>query len=84
MNAAGVYLCFLQGAGLPDPSGVLCGSGKVARNVRLMAVGDFARPEVEALINVAIANSRVPYDANRSGRFYVKSVSAKKRPRRKQ
>src|ERR1700688_845109 len=30
-----VTLCFLQGAGLPDPAGLLQGSGNVVRNIRL-------------------------------------------------
>ncbi len=31
-----VTLCFLQGAGLPDPAKRLQGSGKVVRNIRLI------------------------------------------------
>lgn len=34
-QATGVSLCFLQGAGLPDPDGLLRGSGNVVRNIRL-------------------------------------------------
>jgi hypothetical protein len=83
MSAAGVNLCFLQGASLPDPHRILRGSGSVARNVRLASIDDFSRSEVAMLVDLAIDSARVPFDPKRKGRFYVRSVSAKKRPRRK-
>jgi hypothetical protein len=82
MGARGVNLCFLQGASLPDPSGVLHGSGNVVRNIRLRSADDLDRPDCSALIETALERARVPFDASRSGRLYVKSVSLKKRPRR--
>ena len=82
LGARNVSLCFLQGAGLPDPRGLLRGSGNVARNIRLASIDDFNRSEVEALLNAALERARVPFDPSRAGSFYVKSVSAKKRPRR--
>jgi hypothetical protein len=82
MSKRGVALCFLQGAGLPDPHGLLRGSGNVVRNVRLASIGDFKRPEIEMLIDLALEHARVSFDAARTGKFYVKSVSEKKRPRR--
>ena len=83
LAANGVNLCFLQGATLPDPAHLLRGSGKVVRNIRLATIDDFDRPEVAMLIEVALESARVPFAASRAGRFYVKSVSAKKRPRRR-
>ena len=83
MSAKGVALCFLQGAALPDPHGILRGSGKIVRNVGVQAVEDFDRPEVAMLLSLALDNARVPFDPKRDGRFYIRSVSAKKRPRRK-
>ncbi len=83
ISASGVALCFLQGAGLPDPHRMLRGSGRVVRNIRLTSSDDFARPQVQRLVDVALDHARVTFDSNREGRFYVKSVSAKKRPRRK-
>src|SRR5580658_9654490 len=51
-----VTLCFLQGAGLPDPAKRLQGSGNVVRNIRLYDLGEpdakvLDDPEVLALIN---------------------------------
>jgi len=82
LGARNVSLCFLQGAGLPDPDGLLRGSGNVVRNVRLASAADLDTPAVAALVKAALAHARVPFDDARAGRFYVKSVSAKKRPRR--
>jgi hypothetical protein len=83
MSAKGVALCFLQGAALPDPHRILRGSGKVVRNVRLETIGNFDAPDVAMLLTLALDSARVPFDPKRSGRFYIRSVSAKKRPRRK-
>ena len=82
LSARSVALCFLQGAALPDPSRILRGSGKAVRNIRLQSEEDFGRSEVAILIDLAIMNARVPFDHGRKGTLYVKSVSAKKRPRR--
>jgi hypothetical protein len=82
MSARGVALCFLRGAALPDPHRILRGSGNRVRNIRLASSADFDRPEVAMLLDVALANAPVQFDEARKGRFYVKSVSAKKRPRR--
>jgi hypothetical protein len=82
LGSRNVSLCFLQGAGLPDPEGLLRGSGNVVRNIRFTSIADFDRPPVAALIGIALDATRVPFDPSRTGRFYIKSVSAKKRPRR--
>jgi hypothetical protein len=83
LSARGAALCFLQGAGLPDPAGLLSGSGSVARSIRVASADDFATAGIAALIDAALARARVPFDPSRTGRFYIKSVSAKKRPRRR-
>lgn len=79
---AHVSLCFLQGSNLPDPAGILRGGGNQARNIRLTSLADFDRPQVATLLDLAIETARVPFDPRREGRFYVKSVSENKRPRR--
>jgi hypothetical protein len=77
-----VSFFFLQGAGLPDPCGLLKGSGKVARHLVLAAAEDLNTPEVEALIAHALEAARTPMPLKRSGeKIIVKSVSAKQRPR---
>ena len=81
-QAKGVALCFLQGAKLPDPAGVLKGSGNVVRNLRLESAATLERPEVRALIQVALERAKTPMDPDARPRLVIRSVSAKQRPRR--
>jgi len=82
-HARGVNLCFLQrGPELPDPTSILRGTGKVVRNVAIDSPEDFDRPEVNALIDVALTLAATPMDACEGGDLVIKSVSAKQRPRR--
>ena len=79
----GVTLCFLQrGPELPDPTGILRGSGTVVRNVALGTPADLDRPDVGALIDAELGLARVPMGSSDGPRVIVKSVSAKQRPRR--
>jgi len=50
---AGVNLGFARGAGLPDPGGLLTGTGKRARHVRLSTPADVQRPALRALVEAA-------------------------------
>src|SRR5438046_2458351 len=77
----GVGLCFIQGAKLPDPQGILKGSGKQTRFVHLDTVDVLARPEIEALLAEAIARSKTPLPASGRNQLIIRSVSAKQRPR---
>jgi hypothetical protein len=82
-RADGVGLCFIHGAGLPDPKRLLLGSGKQTRFIRLESASELARPEVEALMKAAIARSKTPLPDAGRGKLIIRSVSAKQRPRRK-
>ena len=81
-QAKGLSLCFLQGAGLPDPAGLLRGSGTRVRSIRLGRVEDLDQAEVRRLIDAALARARVPMRPDGDGRLIIRSVSAKQRPRR--
>jgi hypothetical protein len=81
--ANGVGLCFIRGAGLPDPKRILLGSGRQTRFIRLESAGVLRRPEVVALLGAAALKAEVPLDAKGRGRLIIRSVSAKQRPRRK-
>jgi uncharacterized protein DUF5655 len=50
-----VTLGLAGGASLPDPTGLLEGSGKVHRHVKLRGLADVDRPELLALMRSAIA-----------------------------
>ena len=77
-----VTLCFLRGAGLPDPSGLLRGSGSRVRHVRLRRPEALDDAGVQALIDEALARAEPPIPSAPPGRLIIKSISAKQRPRR--
>jgi hypothetical protein len=77
-----VTLCFLFGAGLPDPHRLLNGTGSRVRHVRLADPALLDDPRVQALIDEAVARSEPPFDPSRKQELVIKSVSAKQRPRR--
>jgi hypothetical protein len=82
-QASGVSLCFLQGAGLPDPTKRLRGSGNVVRNIRIESNATLDEPDVRKLIDVALERAQVRMDPKTKHRLIIKSVSAKQRPRHK-
>ena len=81
--ANGVGLCFIQGANLPDPKGILHGSGKQVRFLRLPSADMLKEPEVHALLSRAASAAKTPMPKKGKGKLVIRSVSAKQRPRRK-
>jgi hypothetical protein len=76
-------LCFLQGAGLPDPEERLEGSGNVARHIKMKkGAVTLDEPAVRTLIAEALVCAKVPIPTDQKRQFIIKSVSAKQRPRR--
>ena len=80
--AKGVSLSFYYGASLPDPDGLLLGSGSQNRFVRLESASTLTTPAVERLIAAALAQAKVPMPASGRGELIVKSISGKQRARR--
>jgi len=80
--ANGVGLSFYYGATLPDPHGILLGSGNQNRFIRIEAAEMLARPEVEALIAAAVAQGKAPLPESGGGKLIIRSISAKQKPRR--
>jgi hypothetical protein len=82
-----VSLCFLQGAGMPDPAKRLHGSSNVVRAICLFDAGQpdariLDDPEIRDLINVALNRAKVPMPGGTRSKLIIRSVSAKQRPRR--
>jgi hypothetical protein len=78
-----VSLCFLQGAGLPDPEKRLQGSGNIARHIKMKkGAATLDEPAVKTLIAEALLCAKVPIPAGQKRQFFIKSVSVKQRPRR--
>ncbi|MBI3449273.1 MAG: DUF1801 domain-containing protein [Acidobacteria bacterium] len=67
---------------LPDPEGLLEGSGAKVRSVTLKAASDLDHGDIHALIKAAIKHSGVTFPRTRSTRMVIKSGSKKQRPRR--
>lgn len=57
MASGHVNLGFCRGASMPDPDGVLEGSGRVMRHVKFRSERDLARPFVRSLIRAAVAQA---------------------------
>ena len=53
-----VNLGFYKGAELPDPAGVMEGTGKKLRHVKVRSVQDAERPEFRTLVEEALAERR--------------------------
>lgn len=75
-------LFLLNGVGLPDPEGLLEGSGSRVRHIKLRPVSRIETPGVNALIDAAIAAAEPPLPATGKGQLIIKSVSVKQRRRR--
>ena len=81
--ANGVGLCFVRGAGLPDPDKVLLGSGRQTHFVRLPSADVLEQPAVQRLLSIAAERAQTPLPESGHGKLVIRSVSAKQRPRRK-
>ena len=53
-----VNLGFYMGTSLPDPSGLMEGTGKKLRHVKVRSVEDAERPEIRRLIEEALAERK--------------------------
>ncbi len=82
INKHGVALSFYYGATLDDPDGVLLGTGKQSRFIRLPTASTLSEPVVEARIDAAIAQGAVPLPVGGKGKLIIKSISATQVPRR--
>ena len=80
----GVRLYLMQGPKkLPDPKGLLMGSGGQARYVCLETASKLRHPDVEALIAAAMSLAKVPLPSKGNGKVIVRGRAAKQPPRRK-
>lgn len=81
-DAHGVRLAFYYESSLPDPIGILEGSGNQNRFIPLESARDLQKPAVEAVVRAAIAHAQRPLPATGRGKLVIRSISAKQRPRR--
>jgi Domain of unknown function (DU1801) len=81
-NARGIGLSFYNGATLPDPYGVLEGSGTQNRFVRLDRVDTLSRPELLELLDAAETQANPGFRGSGGSKLIIRSISKKQRPRR--
>lgn len=77
-----VSFFFLQGAKLPDPSGVLKGGGTQVRHIVLTDLRLLERPAVRKLMALALKSAKSTFDPKQRRRLIIKSICTKQRPRR--
>ena len=67
---------------LPDPKGLLEGSGSKVRSVTVKAASDLDHGDIQALIKAAIKHSGISFPRTGPTRMIIKSESKQRRPRR--
>ena len=77
INSIGVYskwinLYFFEGGTLPDPEGLLRGTGNMVRSIRLTSAADLDRPAVKALMAEALKRARPKLDPGAKRRVVIK------------
>jgi len=77
-----VTLCFLFGAKLADPKKLLAGGGNRVRHIKLAEASDLERSDIRDLIIRAVRTAPVAFDSVPRRQLVIKSISAKRRPRR--
>ncbi len=80
--ANGVGLSFYHGATLADPEGLLQGSGKQNRFVRVPAVEVLSSPGVRTLIAAAVEQAKTPLPTAGHGALVIQSISVKQKRRK--
>lgn len=65
-------LYFFEGDALPDPEGLLQGSGAMVRHIRVTSADDLDRPAVKALIAHALKLADPPLDKKARRRILLK------------
>lgn len=71
-----INLYFFEGDSLPDPEGILKGTGTMVRHVRITNAVDLERPAVKALMAEALRRADPPLDRKAKRRIIIKQVSA--------
>ena len=77
INSIGVYskwinLYFFEGDTLPDPDGLLQGSGHTVRNIRITSATDLDRPAVKALMAEALKRADPPLNPKNKRRVIIR------------
>src|SRR5665213_3208226 len=69
-----VSVCFLQGASLADPDGILLGAGNRVRHIKLTGPSQLSTRPVSKLITDALASAKVQFSKSATKRVEVRAV----------
>lgn len=77
INSIGVYskwinLYFFEGDSLPDPEGLLQGTGTIVRNIRINSAVDLDKPGVKALMAEALERAHPKLDRKAKRRVVIR------------
>lgn len=73
-------LGFQRGAELPDPAGVLKGTGKLIRHIRIASTGNLHQPHLRQYLRAALNHSKeTTSKSNAAAKSVVKAISPTKR-----
>jgi hypothetical protein len=80
INSIAVYskwinLYFFEGDTLPDPEGLLQGSGSMVRSIRVIDAAELDRPAVKALMAAAVKCSEPPLDSRAKRTIFLKQAA---------
>lgn len=78
-----VRLYFQGGKDLPDPAGLLQGSGSKARYAIVMSASDLDKKDMQALLKAAIKHSGIAIPRTRASRMIIQSVQKDKKKAKK-
>jgi hypothetical protein len=67
-----INLYFFEGGTLPDPEGILRGTGSVVRSIRITDAADVDRPAVKALIAAALRRADPPLNSKARRRVIIR------------
>ena len=73
---------FFEGDALPDPEGLLRGSGAMVRSIRIADAGELDRPAVKRLIAAARMLADPPPDPKAKRRVIIRQGGLKSAPTR--
>jgi len=74
-----VNLGFHRGSELEDPEGVLQGTGRLVRHIRIAKPEDLAEPSVRAFVKQAIAQAKRPATDAPKSKSVVRAIYVRKR-----
>lgn len=69
-----INLYFFEGDALPDPEGLLQGTGSMVRSIRLTSAADLDRPAVKALMAEALKRAEPPLDKKGKRRILLRQA----------